>query len=265
MMIAKQVGNIAHRFWSTLAWRQCDMSVTLESGVRLRVRSRSDWDVFLEVFVAGEYDEAIQLALDHAKAASRAATIIDLGANVGFFILRCLDISKRQTTRYGIHLLAVEGSSRIFTELKGRCSANVFDGDLTLFHGLIGRKKGEAYLYESGYACANMVVPNGGRRSKLPFRNAYALPSRYIDVDALVGPEHAIDLIKSDIEGSELEFLQTYPDLLRRVRYLALEIHPHLCSSDSCLQLLTSLGFKMIKIVRQLPTAIHYLFERVPG
>src|SRR2546425_9615139 len=153
-MLGKRIGGIARCCWSNLVWRQCDVSATLESGVNLRLKSRSDWDVFVEVFVSGEYDEAIRLALNHAHAADRSPTILDLGANVGLFVLRCLDISKRQSVQPAVRLVAVEGGGDSFRSLERQCRANVFrPGQVALHHGLVGYRTGRAYIYQSSYAC----------------------------------------------------------------------------------------------------------------
>ena len=84
------------------------------------------------------------------------------------------------------------------------------------------------------------------------------------DLETLVDRRDSIDLVKCDIEGSELTFLDNYPELLKRTRYLALEIHPHLCSLDACMERVEALEFTRIRTVRNLPTAIHFLFERLP-
>ena len=43
-------------------------------------------------------------------------------------------------------------------------------------------------------------------------------------MEELVG-SRPIDLLKVDIEGSEYELIVNYPDLLRRVQHLMIEIH----------------------------------------
>jgi FkbM family methyltransferase len=264
-MVGKNLTHIIDRLWNDRAWRRCDISTTLDSGIRVEIKSRSDWDVFVEVFVAGEYDEAIRLALHHAQEADRQATIIDLGANVGFFLLRCLDIAKRHGQHPIPKILAVEGSHRVFAQLERQCGYNEINREsVALHHGLVGCRNGEAYIYESSYSCANTVVPSGGRRSRLTFRNAYASECRYLDLEAVIHQHDSIDLIKCDIEGSELTFLNNYPELVKRTRYLALEIHPQVCSLEACLRRVEALEFRRIKTVRNLPTAVHFLFERLP-
>ena len=61
---------------------------TLPSGVRVEIGSPSDWFVYNEVFVDGEYDAVLD-ALIASPAPS--PIVLDLGANVGLFTLRLMD------------------------------------------------------------------------------------------------------------------------------------------------------------------------------
>src|SRR5215471_12389679 len=65
--------------WLDLTWR-------LPSGVTIRIASYADWIVYNQIFTSGEYDAAISRALDLAPDAT-SLSVVDLGANVGFFTL----------------------------------------------------------------------------------------------------------------------------------------------------------------------------------
>ena len=255
-----RIADVAERLWRRFVWSECNISAVLASGVKIRIRSRSEWDVFVEVFVEGEYDEAIRLALESAT--GRPARIIDLGANVGFFGLRCLDVSR--AAGKACEVLAVEGAGSVFAELHRRCGANDFSpGSVLLCHGLVGKTAGRGYIYDGAYAGANTVVPDGGKRSNLPFRVAHAVLSEYLDLERLVAWNGSIDLIKCDIEGSEFEFLQNYPDLLGRTRNLVIEFHPFHCDAQACRNLLDSLGFVRQRVIKSFPTHDLELYLRV--
>jgi len=47
-----------------LLFQWLDLGWLLRSGVRLRVASYDDWIVYNEIFVSGEYDQALRIALD---------------------------------------------------------------------------------------------------------------------------------------------------------------------------------------------------------
>ena len=78
---------------------------------------------------------------------------------------------------------------------------------------LVGRRSGEALICSSAfYSCVNKIAKNGVKAGRNPLLNRRAEVSKYIDLDELVGPG-PIDLVKCDIEGAELEFLQLIPTL----------------------------------------------------
>ena len=51
-----------------------------------------------------------------------------------------------------------------------------------------------------------------------------AVEANYLDLEDLVGGR-TIDLLKIDIEGAEYDFVAQYPELLKQVRRLMIEIH----------------------------------------
>ena len=80
--------------------------------------------------------------------------------------------------------------------------------------------------------------------------NRRAEVSQYVDLDELVGPG-PIDLIKCDIEGSELEFWRVSPDLLGRTKMLVIEFHPNACDASHGRRLLESYGFKYVNTIQE--------------
>ncbi len=73
--------HLGGQHWSNLLWWLLRPRVTLRSGVKLRVSSPSEWELFNEIFVECEYDEAVRRAL---SSVSSPVHVVDLGANVGF-------------------------------------------------------------------------------------------------------------------------------------------------------------------------------------
>ena len=65
----------------------------------------------------------------------------------------------------------------------------------------------------------------------------------YIDLDALTESWEAIDLIKCDIEGSEFDFIGSYPNLLRRCRSVVIEFHPAFGDVEAAKEKLRGHGF----------------------
>src|ERR1700683_4924652 len=63
------------------------LEYTLQSGIVLKVASKGEWWTYNDIFVNHEYDFSIQEALK-SHSPVHPFTILDLGANVGYFSLR---------------------------------------------------------------------------------------------------------------------------------------------------------------------------------
>jgi FkbM family methyltransferase len=236
-------------------WRTLNPSLTSHSGITLRVRSEGDWDVLREIFIDRDYDGPIQAALD-AVSPGRPLRILDLGANTGFFALRCVDLHRRAQLSSPLDIIAVEGAPSAFAELQRRVVGLSGTGvTLSIRKGLVGRRSGMAKIYTSPFLPnLNGVVPRAGKTSHNLLLGRHAEDSQYLDLSNLVPGTGSIDLIKCDIEGSELEFLQNYSDLLRRTRLLVIEFHPLRCDINLCRELLESYGFTHERTIADHPT-----------
>ncbi len=62
-----------------------------------------------------------------------------------------------------------------------------------------------------------------------------------------------IDLLKCDIEGAELLFLENYEDLLAKVRNAVFELHHEQCDTAKCRAILKKSGFRET-VLRDTPT-----------
>jgi FkbM family methyltransferase len=265
----RRVSNIALNAWSGFLWKQVRPTTISRSGIPLTLASLSDWDVFSEIWVSGEYDEPIRHALDAAPA-NQPVRILDLGANIGLFSLRCVELRNWKDPRQSLEIVAIEAVPRIFRVLQRNlhapdthtASRNV---SVSLYHGLIGKKSGMAQIYDQPYGCANTVVPANGKTSILPFRGAHAVASTYLDLESILPYRVPIDLLKCDIEGSEPVFLSTYPELLARTRLLAIEFHPLHCQIEECRRTVTTSGFALESVLRTGPTAVVEMYRNRRG
>jgi FkbM family methyltransferase len=182
--------------------------------------------------------------------------IVDLGANIGLFSLRCIELRNRHHPDQPLDIVAVEGAPRVFRQLTQNLPANGTNLSLSLYQGLVGERQGVAYIYDRSYACTNAVVPTNGKTSILPFRGAHAVRSTYLDVDSILPPDVQVHLLKCDIEGSESVFLQTYPQILARTRVLVIELHPLHCDIAECRRSLAACGLQRESILRRGPTVV---------
>jgi FkbM family methyltransferase len=214
-----------------VSWQGRRLSYTLPSGINIEVSSASDWAVYNEVFVEGEYDAAIRKVLEHAP---DNPLIVDLGANVGYFSLRFADLWRRQRgANAPFQLISVEGCPRTFVQLRNRLQQLSLAGRCVPSFGLAGARSGEATISTSVTTGLNSI--HGHRslsRARVPF----------IDLETIIPAEGRIALVKCDIEGAECTLLENYPGLFARVDAAVFEFHPQWCSVSRCRELLAASG-----------------------
>jgi FkbM family methyltransferase len=241
-LLPQQVAGALRRF----VWSLPNLRRELRSGLVLTVASPADWVLYNDIFVDGEYDPAIDLALERGVAgagADRPLTIVDLGANVGYFTLRAADRMAGASPGTPLRFVLAEPSPALIGELERRLlSQPQLAGSVTLLKGLVGRREGVGVLFESPLHFENSQSGRRGlRRREVP----------YVDLEVAVGAGQPVDLLKCDIEGAELELLATYPDLLRRTAVCVIELHPQKCDPAACLRLLEAAGFDQRRILRE--------------
>lgn len=223
-------------------WSLPNLRRELRSGLVLTVGSPSDWLLYNDIFVEHEYDAAIDLAVERTGA-GRPLTIVDLGANVGYFTLRAADRLTAAKPGAPLRFVLVEPNPFLAGELKRRVlSQPSLAGSVTLLQGLVGRREGTGILYESPLHFESSLVERRGVRRR---------EVAYVDLDAALEPGRPVDLLKCDIEGAELEFLASYPDLLRRTSVCVLELHPEKCDPAACIRLLEEAGFTGRRVLRE--------------
>lgn len=220
-----------------VGWSGRELNHTLTCGVRVSITSPSDWAVYNEVFVDGEYDDAI-----HAVVASSGTRplVVDLGANVGYFALRFADLWCRARLHEPFELISVEGAAHTYAQLRRHLEQPTLSGRCAARHGLVGRRTGSAWISTSALSGMNSIHSRQSfSRAEVPF----------IDLEGLL-PNRPISLLKCDIEGAEEMFCESYPDLLRRVATLVIELHPQINDEDRCRHLLRDAGLVHHRIVR---------------
>jgi FkbM family methyltransferase len=252
--------------WLNLAWRR-------PSGVILRVHNESEWDIYNELFVDGEYDAAIDAALAAfpAPAGDRPLRVLDLGANVGFFTLRLIDRMRSACAGNAAPpcgIIAVEANPDLIPELRRRLAENALAdrGDrvsvsvsVSVVHGLAGERSGTGVLYPyRANPGDSSIVP---RRASHPAR-ASGVAVSYVDLDSLTADAAVIDLLKCDIEGAELRVIENYPELLRKTRVIVFELHEELCDAAACRRLLAEAGFTREICQRHRETYALHAFAR---
>jgi len=231
--------------WQRLS-RHMHLEYRLPTGIRAQVTSYSDWCIYNDIFVAGEYDKAIHSALDRAKP-GQVFQVVDLGANAGFFSMRVIDLIERRRLSFErVQCLLVEGSPRLAPILHAHFDPVERKNLSTrIVIGLVGLRSGQAQLELTASECMNHVTAS-------PVANSRTVP--YYDLYEALDKNAAVSLLKCDIEGSEAQFIESYPELLRNTQVAAFEFHSPECPPEVGTTKVMKAGF----------TANHLLLDQGP-
>ena len=242
-IIDKIKKSLSYRFnqaYLSFAYRYIDLKWTLQSGLVVNVKNYAEWVIYNDIFVDSEYDLPIQTLLN-SSLENQKLNIIDLGANVGFFTLRLADLLIKND-KSDFHVTLVEGSPSIYNELVSRLKTQkVVEEHLNIVNGLVGELQGKAKIVEQDFHVMNTV--NFDNQSKGKYVN-------FIDLNSLFPKDVDIDLLKCDIEGSELIFLENYKDFLLRVKNAVFELHHDRCDTLKCREILRDAGLINHKNIR---------------
>lgn len=234
-------------------WRLLNLSWTLETGIRIDVRSRVEWVIYNDIFVDGEYGTPVDTLFLNLP---ENPVIVDIGANVGMFAQYFFHRWRQtfgETGESRVRLIGVEGTPRTYRELQRRLAQSGLLEKTGYHNGLVGRRSGEAYISTSFFHGTNSIM---GQRSRF----GQMVP--FLDLETLL-PPGPVHLLKCDIEGAEELFLENYPDLLRRVERMVLELHPQRCDTSRCVALLADAGLTRRTVLRDSPDDFSIeFFER---
>lgn len=216
---------------------------TTPHGTRLIIESVWDWVVFGDVWINQEYRF-------HLKATPGGRVkIYDFGANVGYFSLFAADRCKAAGVEYEIH--AFEPDPKTFATLRDRTQD---DSTIILYNLAVGKHGGGGLLAPSFNHATSLLVNSGDDYPNKEKVN-------YAVLEDLIEDYQNVDLIKCDIEGSEYDLIESYPDLIRNCPLVFMEIH-FLDQADKIYRFMEAAGFKR-HTVRQHTGTVSEVFYKV--
>ncbi|MEM2960848.1 MAG: FkbM family methyltransferase [Candidatus Bathyarchaeia archaeon] len=169
------------------------------------------------------------------NALHRDGTFIDVGANVGGYTIRAC--------KMGARAIALEPDPDNYHVLKANLELNQCTGAHAL-NIAAGGKEEVRQLYQDDKASPSGYTLEKGEGRKV---KCYV---KVETLDAAITPllgDEWVDLLKIDVEGSELEVIKGALNLLKRTRHVIVEVIP---STESkilkVLKLLRPMGFNLI-------------------
>jgi len=190
-------------------------------GTRLKIGSFMDHLVFKEIFTDKIYDEFIIRALKKGSNENEPRRVFDIGANLGFFTVRCCEIWNQLGTNADLDFVIYEPSENCIGRLKENLKA--FDQKNFSFdirNKLVGKKNGwDWFLEDKDHHLGQCVSPKIEKKG-----HRYSRKIGYHDMSQDLELSK-IDLLKCDIEGSEVEFLKNFSSSLNGVHSIIIETH----------------------------------------
>jgi FkbM family methyltransferase len=174
------------------------------------------WGGMEELYFLGEYERGVTAAL---SAVIRPGDLcIDVGANIGWFstLMASLACQNSGTTDFPGHVLAIEPSSQTRIDLERNLALLPVGMSVTVAQIALGSRAGKATL------CTFPGLPNGhASLSDQGFVGALTESVEVVTLNQLLRTfkplqDREVDVVKVDIEGYELFFLQGATELFRQ-------------------------------------------------
>jgi FkbM family methyltransferase len=212
------------------------------SGIRFRARRVESLGLSAEMFDKGDLYSI-------ADVPAEIRTFADVGCNVGYFTCWLCD---RLNTRE-VKGLMVDANAEALQDAEWHVRANQLN-DVHVLHGLVGvrNRTGHAdFFLHTANVCSTAVPPAGAldqrntwTRVKVPCVNLEeSWQSRFRDAPC--------DLLKIDIEGSEMDFFRQEPRFLQRTKAILLEWHAWRTTSPEIQTYLSAQGFALKRILHE--------------
>jgi len=210
-------------------------------GIVYRIKSPESFLIAREIFKQGTYD----LLLNQTK----IHTVIDLGCNTGFFT--CL-----LSGRYGgknIKGVLVDADADVLKECEWHLQANHIDNCKTIC-AIIGATNSQT----SDFFISEFNISSSTR----PFDENYPFPLRTIKkvkrpvvtlkkLITTIFASERVNILKIDIEGSEMELLAQDLSCLNQVDWIVLEWHKWVISLEEVINGLSKYNFTLIDILKE--------------
>ena len=245
-----------HKLANLVLRRRPFVKILPESGVVYRATSLESIPLAVEMFERGiTYDQEFLRSLGPIQ------TFADLGCNVGYFTCLLAHINRDRSLKG----LMVDANPQVVKEAAWHARANNLR-EVAAVHGIVGEPSpnGEAmfYVYESSICSASAPVGEAHADLKGEWKPT-TVPCVVIEkLWREKFGETRCNLLKVDIEGSEMKFLQTEQSFLRQVDSILLEWHKWRVQLPEIEAHLHQHGFQRTKIFEEDKSMGTCFFDR---
>jgi len=215
------------------------------SAVVYRATSLESIPLAVEMFEKGlTYDRAFLQSL------GPIATFADLGCNVGYFTCLLADLNRD----HQIKGLMIDANPQVVKEAAWHAHANHLH-EVYALHGIVGEPsatgEGQFYLYESSI-CSTSHPPDANHATLKGVWTEMKVPCISLEKawHEKFG-ETRCNLLKVDIEGSEMQFLQSESKFLPLVDSILLEWHKWRVQLAEVQAFLKEHGFSLVKVFEE--------------
>lgn len=227
------------------------------SGIVYRATSLESIPLGVEMFESGlTYDR------EFIRALPRIETFADLGCNVGYFTCLLAHLNPGRPLKG----LMIDANAKVVEEARWHAKSNGLK-DVHALHGIVGEPSptGEAQFYVYASSICSSSEPTESQQNSLKGEwtkvkvPCVAVEKAWIENFGRL----RCNLLKIDIEGSELKFLQTEQTFLDLVDVIILEWHKWRVQLPEIEAFLSGRSFKLIKIFEEDETMGTCCFSRV--
>lgn len=194
---------------------------------------------FAEIFASRTYYPAIELF----KVAPRL--VLDLGAHEGLFSLLVESNMRQRFPEVQTRYILYEANHRLIYRIQRNLGVGGMLDRSIIHLGAVGKRAGTARF---------AVCKNSGFSGMYPVAPVLRWEEiEYLDLGRELFEQGAgfPELVKIDIEGSEVDLFANYADLLRRTCVIAVEYHRHAISTEGWAELIKRAGLELLETTGQ--------------
>ena len=221
--------------------------MSTRSSLKVAIANRSEIQLYQQIFVKDIFNlENLPLVLP-----IKQPVVFDLGANCGFFSLRILDIYP------DAKIYAFEPQHSLVKSFNNCINQNQLSDKVEIRQTAVGDTNGKSIFYENrSPISASLVKEKVSRRS---IRKKYEID--HITVDQFCSDSNisCIDILKIDVEGSEIDVLKGANDIMNTVKVLFIEVHPPFATANQIENILNQYNLVRDKTLERAQTNDHDL------